>query len=70
MSVLDESKTLDFCGSQMNLGYLSHMLNEINRSGGVTVKGIVPGSVNLLEIGAFLAEVARKSAELEREGKI
>jgi hypothetical protein len=57
----DPIPMLNFAGSGMTLSHLSKILAEIDRAGCVTVIGISPRSSNLLELGAELAESAKRN---------
>ena len=56
---MKEPKILDFNGAAFSLSAMAKIMYELETYGCVTVKGINPGSVNLLSIGATLAEMAR-----------
>lgn len=45
---------LNFNGSALSLSGLGRILEMLNASGSIDVRGIAPGSVNLLELGAAL----------------
>lgn len=50
---------VDFNSSALSLSGLSLILSKLNESGALDVRGIAPGTVNLLEIGAALSSLAR-----------
>ncbi len=52
---------IDFNNSQLTLHGLSLILTKLNESGAIDVRQVVPGSVNLLELGSALAELKRSA---------
>jgi hypothetical protein len=49
---------LNFNGATLCLGYLSRILEQLNRDGEITIKGIAPNSISILELGAALRFIA------------
>lgn len=52
---------INFGGAPFTLSALSTILKELDASGAVTVTNINPGSVDLLSLGATLAEIGREN---------
>lgn len=56
---MSELQTYEFGNSNLTVVSLKIILEELNRNGCIAVYGITPGSVNMLEIGATLMELAK-----------
>lgn len=55
-----EIREINFNGGPFSVSALGLILMELNRSGSVTVTNVSPGSVDLLALGATLAEIGRE----------
>lgn len=52
---------VDFNSSALTLHGLSLILTKLNESGAIDVRQVLPGSVNLLELGSALSELKRSA---------
>lgn len=62
----DEVFVFDAEGAPFTLHTLAVILRVLNDNGEIVVKGVLPGSVSLLTLGATLAQIARQELEIPK----